>query len=99
MKGYRYLDDTATLCFNNNLCTGCGNCLVVCPHRVFSLKNGKAEVMDPNWCMECGACAVNCPAGAIYVRAGVGCAQAILHGWLSRVPLLRRVFSPDACCS
>jgi hypothetical protein len=33
--------------------------------------------------MECGACALNCPANVIGVNAGVGCASAIIMGWLN----------------
>jgi hypothetical protein len=34
--------------------------------------------------MECGACARNCPAEALYVRAGVGCAVAVVNSMLGR---------------
>jgi hypothetical protein len=30
--------------------------------------------------MECGACARNCAAGALTVKAGVGCAAAVISG-------------------
>ncbi len=33
--------------------------------------------------MECGACARNCPVDAIRVRAGVGCATAVIYGLLT----------------
>ena len=99
MKNLRYLENAPTLCYNVNLCVGCGNCLAVCPHQVFTLEKGRAADMDRDGCMECGACALNCPSGAIFVRPGVGCAQAILHGWLIKIPLLRKIFSPDACCT
>jgi NAD-dependent dihydropyrimidine dehydrogenase PreA subunit len=98
MQGFRYLEE-ATLHYDADLCIGCGNCLNVCPHHVFELGKAKAVCRDRGGCMECGACALNCPSGALQVQAGVGCAQAILYGWLARVPILRRVFTPDACCS
>ncbi len=98
MQGFRYLQES-TLHYDAQKCIGCGNCLEVCPHQVFELELNRAECRDPGACMECGACALNCPAGAIQVRQGVGCAEAILYSWLSRVPLLRRIFTPDACCS
>ncbi len=98
MQGFRHIED-ATLDYDADRCIGCGNCLAVCPHQVFELGQGKAVCRDRGECMECGACALNCPAGALQVRSGVGCAQAILHAWLARIPLLRRVFTPDACCS
>jgi ferredoxin len=33
--------------------------------------------------MECGACAKNCPVNAITVDTGVGCATAVITGWLT----------------
>jgi NAD-dependent dihydropyrimidine dehydrogenase PreA subunit len=98
MEEFRYLEE-ATLRFDPDKCTGCGNCLKVCPHQVFDLDREKAECRDVGACIECGACALNCPTEAIQVRKGVGCAQAILYAWLARVPVLRKVFAPDTCCS
>ena len=79
---YRYLKNVVTLKYDREKCTGCGMCVEVCPHRVFEIENGKAYVTDRDLCMECGACAKNCPFSAISVRAGVGCAYAILMGEL-----------------
>jgi Fe-S-cluster-containing hydrogenase component 2 len=42
-----------------------------------------ARIAEKDLCMECGACALNCPADAIEVRAGVGCATAIIKGWIT----------------
>ena len=98
MQEFRYLEES-TLRFDPDKCIGCGNCLRVCPHQVFGLGQEKVECRDMGACMECGACAMNCPAEAIQVRQGVGCAQAVLYAWLARVPVLRRVFAPDTCCS
>lgn len=58
-------------------------CAQVCPHGVFAVTQGKARILDRDACMECGACAMNCPADAIAVHPGVGCASAILNGWIS----------------
>ena len=80
--GHKYLKNVATLCLSPEKCTGCGICENVCPHRVFKTEDGKAKIMNDK-CMECGACALNCPAGAIEVSAGVGCAAAIIKGWLT----------------
>ncbi len=65
-------------------CTGCGMCIEVCPHNVFRIENNKAVAFRKEFCMECGACGKNCPAGAIDAKSGVGCANAIINGFLKK---------------
>jgi ferredoxin len=56
---------------------------MVCPHGVFAIGDDKrAFIADRGACMECGACALNCAWGAISVKPGVGCAEAIIHSWI-----------------
>ncbi len=80
---HTYLKDVVTLVLDESKCIGCGMCAIVCPHCVFSVNDGKAQIMDKNRCMECGACARNCPTDALSVDANVGCASAIIKGWLT----------------
>ena len=82
MKEHRHLSNVSTLTYDSEKCTGCGKCAEVCPHAVFFLEDGKARVRDRDLCMECGACMNNCAFGALYVRPGVGCAEAVLNGLL-----------------
>ncbi len=77
-----YLKNGETLALEPGLCNGCRMCVEVCPHAVFALAGAKAEIRDRDACMECGACARNCATGAISVKAGVGCAAAIIGGLL-----------------
>ena len=77
-----YLKNGETLSLNSALCTGCRDCIEVCPHAVFDMQGGKAMIADRLSCMECGACMKNCAAGAIKVKAGVGCAAAVIQGML-----------------
>jgi NAD-dependent dihydropyrimidine dehydrogenase PreA subunit len=76
----KYLKDVVTLKLDEDKCTGCGMCEIVCPHGVFEVTNGKASIADRDACMECGACALNCEFGAIQVESGVGCAEAVIVG-------------------
>lgn len=83
MRKMRYLDNVVTLRLDEATCTGCGMCPRVCPHGVLELSDGKARIVQRDLCMECGACARNCPVEALSVKAGVGCASAIIHSWLT----------------
>jgi NAD-dependent dihydropyrimidine dehydrogenase PreA subunit len=78
----RYLKNVATLKLDVPKCNGCRMCTIVCPHQVFSMENKRAKIVDLDACMECGACALNCPTAAISVKAGVGCATAVIYGAL-----------------
>jgi NAD-dependent dihydropyrimidine dehydrogenase PreA subunit len=83
MTEMKYLKNVTTLKLDQNRCTGCTLCTLVCPHGVFVMQAGKAELTDRDRCMECGACSRNCAFEAISVSAGVGCASAIIYGWLT----------------
>jgi len=83
MQGIRYIEDVVTLKLDAEKCTGCRVCTVVCPHGVFAMADKRAIIVDRGACMECGACALNCSAGAITLKPGVGCASAIIRGWLT----------------
>jgi ferredoxin len=83
MSKLRYLEGVTTLQLDVAKCIGCGMCPAVCPHAVFVMAAGKAAITDRDRCIECGACARNCPVEAISVKAGVGCASAIIHSWLT----------------
>lgn len=82
MSSLRYLDNVVTLQLDPEKCIGCGLCATVCPHRVLTMAERRAEISDRDACIECGACAGNCPTAALTVKKGVGCASAIINGWL-----------------
>jgi NAD-dependent dihydropyrimidine dehydrogenase PreA subunit len=82
MDNQRYLRNVATLQYDISRCIGCRLCIEVCPHNVFRMTNKKAEIADLDSCMECGACVLNCETGALAVDHGVGCAAAVISGFL-----------------
>lgn len=84
MRNLAYLKNVATLKMDTQKCTGCGRCLEVCPHGVFSMNGKSARIVDRDACMECGACSRNCEANAIFVESGVGCAAAVINSLLGR---------------
>jgi NAD-dependent dihydropyrimidine dehydrogenase PreA subunit len=78
-----YLSNIASLEYSAEKCTGWKLCVEVCPRGVFRMENRKAVITDKDLCMECGACALNCAFGALNVKAGVGCAAAIINGMIT----------------
>ena len=91
MRELIYLKNVVTLALDAEKCIGCGMCDVVCPHGVFRLDHHRARIEKRDACMECGACARNCPVEAISVKAGVGCAAAVINSALGRD-------SSSCCC-
>jgi len=84
MNSLRYLKDVTSLKLDESKCTGCGQCLEVCPHAVFRMNSRHVEIRDRDACMECGACSRNCPFDAVQVKSGVGCAAAVINVLLGR---------------
>lgn len=82
MDTQKYLKNVVTLEYDPSLCIGCRLCIEVCPHNVFRMSGKKAEVMNRDKCIECGACQINCVTGALKVNQGVGCATAVISGFL-----------------
>ena len=82
MDNQVYLKNVATLEYDISKCIGCKMCVDVCPHNVFKMTNKKAEIVFKDKCMECGACVVNCSPNALSVKQGVGCATAVIWGWV-----------------
>ncbi len=80
----RYIPEVATITLDVERCNGCRICTLVCPHGVIEIHDKRARLTDRDACMECGACARNCEQEAIALTPGVGCAGAILKGWILR---------------
>lgn len=96
---HHYLKNVSTLTLDTAKCIGCGMCTTVCPHNVFAVTDRKAAVTDLNACMECGACEKNCPVSALQVTPGVGCAAAIITGFLTGTePSCGCSDSSSGCC-
>jgi len=52
---------------NENLCTGCGNCIPKCAEGALQIVNGKAKMIKEVYCDGLGACLGYCPQGAITI--------------------------------
>jgi len=56
---------------NEDLCSGCGICIAVCPYNASKLEKtekGLVSVIDNLKCKRCGVCVSACPAGARTIK-------------------------------
>ncbi len=97
--GLKYLRGVSTLKLDEAKCTGCGMCVQVCPHAVLAMNGRKVRITDIDLCMECGACAGNCPVEALSLKKGVGCAAAVITGFIKGTePVCGCGEGGDDCC-
>ncbi len=47
------------------ICTGCGDCIAICPTGALGLQGEKAAVVKPEACTYTAQCEAICPVGAI----------------------------------
>ena len=52
---------------DEDLCTGCGNCVVACAEGALEVIDGKARVVNEIFCDGLGACIGECPEGALEI--------------------------------
>lgn len=46
-------------------CTGCGECIAICPTGALASQEDKASVTLPGSCTYCAKCEAVCPTGAV----------------------------------
>lgn len=49
-------------------CTGCGECVDICPVEVYELNDGKSDPSKAEDCLGCESCVEVCEFGAISVE-------------------------------
>ncbi|MCF7906672.1 [FeFe] hydrogenase, group A [Patescibacteria group bacterium] len=81
--------------FDQTKCTGCGNCLNVCPTKFLELnKRGKIEASkdEKKSCINCGQCILSCPVGAI---EGMGEFESLQKNFLDQNKIVVAQFAPS----
>jgi NADPH-dependent glutamate synthase beta subunit-like oxidoreductase/CheY-like chemotaxis protein/NAD-dependent dihydropyrimidine dehydrogenase PreA subunit len=75
--------ELAPITLNQDLCSGCGVCVTVCPYDALSLvktDGGRAALMDIIRCKRCGLCVSACPSGAVTINDSL--TETIARGYL-----------------
>ncbi len=49
-------------------CTGCGECVDICPVEVYELADGKSDPVNAEECLGCESCVEVCEFGAVAVQ-------------------------------
>ena len=52
---------------DEDLCTGCGQCVIGCAEGALEIIDGKAKVVNEVFCDGLGACIGDCPEGALEI--------------------------------
>ena len=54
---------------DETLCTGCGDCVAVCPTACLEMAGPLPWLPRPAACVSCSLCVLVCPAGALALAA------------------------------
>ena len=66
-------------------CTGCGQCVDVCPAGAIMLQDSKA-VIEQSLCRQCGICVDQCPVQAIFESISSAATQPEQEGYTQQQP-------------
>jgi NAD-dependent dihydropyrimidine dehydrogenase PreA subunit len=49
-------------------CTGCGDCVAICPVDCLAMSGQRPWLPRPGDCVDCAACAIVCPVDALEMK-------------------------------
>ena len=61
-----------------DLCSGCGQCVAVCPHGV-NMQEGESVIWNRDLCQDCGLCAPACPTKARVMSGALMDVAEVMH--------------------
>jgi heterodisulfide reductase subunit A len=60
--------EAITSVVDEDVCTGCGTCIKLCPYNAISKNERGLATVNDVLCKGCGVCAASCPEKAISMR-------------------------------